>query len=209
MPQIQIGASLFEVYGDQATANAYFSAASHGAPWSAATGSLRNQALVTASRVFDRTNWQGKPTETIDTSVVPPAGGTQFLQWPRTGLVDRNGVVVPSATVPLDVVDGNFEYALELINTPATQTDDLRGSNLSGTKLSERVEGAITVASEQTFFIPTIGRFAQYPKIVQDLVGLWLAGTATIPLSFVSGADETSPLDGAGGDFGFVTPGLP
>lgn len=209
MATIGIAGVNYEVYGALAAANAYFAAASQGAPWLAAESSLRNQALVTATRVFERTGWSGNPTDTVvpvPPATLPLSAGEQALQWPRTGLVDRNGVALDSTSIPTDVINGNFEYALDLINTPSVQTDDVRGSNVKSTKSLERVEGAVTVSSEQVNFIPTIGRFAQFPKIVQDYIGLWLDSSGSLTLSFVSGTDaEALELD-----FGFAGPqGLP
>ena len=101
MGQITIAGVEYEIYGTLNGANAYFKAAAHGAPWFAVAGSIRSQYLVTETRVLERTGWQGAPTDTV--TPVPPAtlplsAGEQALQWPRTGLVDRNGV---AALAPL------------------------------------------------------------------------------------------------------------
>lgn len=189
MATITIGTTVTEVYGDLAAANAYFIAAIQADPWTAASSSTKNKALVTATRVFERTGWQGQPTEPIDKSVIPAPSGFQELQWPRTGLVDINGVAVPTTSIPQELVDGNFEYALALINDAALQQTAQQGTNLKVDKLTERVEGAITVATEQQFFRATIGKLGEFPNITQELVGLWLDSTTSGDGVFASGTD--------------------
>lgn len=209
MPTIEISGVTYEVYGDQVAANSYFKAASHGAPWLAATSALRNQALVTQTRVFERESWQGLPTLPVDKTQPQPAG-TQPLEWGRTGLFDRNGVAVDPNSIPADIVSGAFEYALELISTPTVQTEDVRGSNLKVDKKLDRVEGAVTVSTDQQFFIPTIGALAPYPNIVFEYIGQWLGSSgAGVERSFVSGTTATTPLDPPSGDFTFTGDGLP
>lgn len=210
MPNIKIGSTFHAVYDTKANADAYFNAASHGAPWLAAEGSFRNQLLVTASRVFERETWLGSPTLPIDKSdFESQPAGTQPLEWGRTGLTDKNGVAIPSDSTPLDVIHGFFEYALALLNDATVQTADPTGSNVKVSKSSQRVEGAITVSAETQFFNPTLGSSNPYPGIVMDLIGQFLEGASDLTLSFVSGTDATSILADDAGDFGFTDGGLP
>ncbi len=210
MPNIKIGSTFHAVYDTKANADAYFKAASHGAPWAAAEGSLRNQLLTTATRVFERESWLGDPALPIDKSdFETQPSGTQPLEWARTGLTDKNGVAISSASIPQDVIDGYFEYALALLNDATVQTADPTGSNVKATKTSKRIEGAITVSSETQFFNPTLGSSSPYPGIVMDLIGQFLSGASGVTLSFVSGTDATSILADDGGDFGFTDGGLP
>jgi hypothetical protein len=205
MATITIRGTLYEVYGDLTGANAYFAAAVHGAPWAAASSSTRNQALVTATRVFERTGWRGSPTEPVDKTQPQPAD-TQPLEWPRTDLVDLNGVDVPSGAIPQDVIDGNFEYALAVINDASIQTSAQTGSNVKGDALTERVEGAITVTEEKSFFVSTLGKNGQFPTIVQDYIGLWLDSTRAAVGISAGGTDVCSQ---SGAEFGFNIPGFP
>ena len=210
MPNIKIGATFHPVYEDKAAADEYFKAASHGAPWLAADSSVRNQLLVTASRVFERESWLGDPTLPIDKSdpVSQPAG-TQPLEWGRTGLTDKNGVAIDSASIPQDVVDGNFELALALLNDATVQTADPTGSNVKVEKSTQRVEGALTVSSETQYFTPTLGSSNPYPGIVMDLIGQFLAGRSGLVLSFTSGTDAVSAFADDADDFGYSDGGLP
>jgi hypothetical protein len=205
MATITISGTLYEVYGNLSSANSYFTAAIHGAPWTAASTADRKKALVTATRVFERTGWQGAPTDPVDKTQPQPAS-TQPLEWPRTDLVDLNDVVVPSDSIPQDVVDGNFEYALAIINDAAIQTAAQTGSNVKVDNLTERVEGAITVTTEKTLFNSTLGKNGQFPTIVQDYIGLWLASTKAA-VGIVAGGTDVCAQSGA--DYGFNTPGFP
>lgn len=54
----------------------------------AATSLIQDQALMTATAMLDRQIWAG--------TKVDPA---QILDWPRTGLVDSEGVVIPTTNV--------------------------------------------------------------------------------------------------------------
>ncbi len=210
MPNIKIGTTFHAVYDTKANADAYFNAASHGAPWLAAEASTRNQLLVTAARVFERETWLGDPTLPIDKSdFETQPSGTQPLEWARTGLTDKNGVAISSASIPQDVIHGNFEYALALLNDSTVQTADPTGSNVKAEKSSKRIEGAITVSTETQFFNPTLGRSSPYPGIVMDLIGQFLEGASGLTLSFVSGTDATSPFADGGDDFGFTSGGIP
>ena len=205
MATITISGTLYEVYGNLASANSYFAAAVHGAPWAAASSSTRNQALVTAMRVFERTDWQGAPTEPVDKTQPQPAD-TQPLEWPRTGLADMNEVDVPSDSIPQDIIDGNFEYALAVINDATVQTVPAPGTNQKVDNLTERVEGAITVTTEKTFFRATLGKNGQFPTIVQDYIGQWLASTNAAVGVFAGGTDVASQ---SGADYTFNMPGFP
>ncbi len=210
MPNITIGGTVHAVYDTKANADAYFSAASHGAPWSAASSSNRDQLLVTATRVFERESWLGSPTLPIDKSdFASQPSGTQPLEWARTGLTDKNDVAISSASIPQDVIDGYFEYALALLNDATVQTADPTGSNVRVSKSSQRVEGAITVSTETQFFNPTLGRSSPYPGIVMDLIGQFLEGASGLTLSFVSGTDAVSAFADDADDFGYSGGGLP
>jgi hypothetical protein len=205
---ITIGSTIYEVYGSRVLADAYFQAASHGAPWTAADGGVRNNAMVTAMRVFERTGWQGDPTEPTDKTQPQPAN-TQPLVWPRAGLQDREGLALDPATIPDDILWGSYEYALELITTPSVQTDPLTGSNIKTQKSSQRVEGAITVSEEVGFFKPTLGKLPPFPTITQDYIGLWLASSVVGSQIFVSGTDVESAFTDEKLDWGYTDRGIP
>ncbi len=202
---VTIGGVAYATYGNLSEANAYFTSSVNATAWAATASSVRNQSLVTAARVFERTAWQGAPVDPIDKSTVPAPVDTQELEWPRSGLVDKNGVALDETVIIDDIKFGNFEYALAVINDATVQTDAQTGSNLKVDELTNRIEGAITQTTKQQFFKPTIGKFGEFPTIVQDYISLWLSSTAAVTGAFAGGTDVCSE---SGQDFGLNNGGF-
>jgi hypothetical protein len=204
MPTISISGQTIEVYQDLAQANAYFATVINGATWSAASSGDRNRALVTATNVFDRTSWQGDPTEPIDKDQ-PPAALTQPIAWPRTGLVDRDGVSLDETEVPRDIEYGNLEYALALIEDAAILDKPTSGSNLKSDLLTEKVD-VIQVTTRKEWFTPTANKATKFPTNVFDYVGFWLDSTTGGLAVFAGGTDVCSD---ANVDWGTLSRGWP
>jgi len=97
-------------YVTQAAATTYFTDAIHAAAWTAAATGTKDAGLVTATRMLDRLTWAG----TVTTSSNP-------LQWPRTGVVDRDGTAISSSVVPTEIREATYELALALIAGKADQ----------------------------------------------------------------------------------------
>lgn len=73
--------------------------------WSAATDATRSQALITATALLDRMQWQGRP-------LAP----TQPLAWPR--VADRCPPGFPLTTdTPEPIATATVELALHLLST--------------------------------------------------------------------------------------------
>lgn len=207
MPTITFGGGDLQVYAILATANVHFTQAAHGAAWLLLSGNARIQALITSTNMIEREVWLGTPTLPVDpTKTIPVPGGFQELAFPRVGIQDRNGVAVSSSVIPLDMITGAIELAYEVAITPATQTDDVRGSNLKAEKVTSRVEGAVTKSTENQYFSSTLGRLPRYPRIAMDYFAAYLGSGAAGRLSTAPGVSEVSPLDGAGGSFGLTGP---
>ena len=155
-------------------ANTYFEFALGVAKWTDATDATKQSALVTATRMADRKNWQGEPTV-----------ASQPLEWPRTGVVDENGESVSTTTLPQDFQDGICELALELITDPDVQTT---------TGASTRSMTADKTSVE--FFSPTNPRTsgAIFPGISQELLGQYLVGASNL-IPTASGTDVESEFD--------------
>lgn len=207
MGQLTIGGVLYEIYGDRPGADAYFKAAVYGSTWSDAEGSVRNQALVTAMRVFEVTRWQGSPTQPISPVPQPPTpqpAGTQPLSWPRSGLSDQEGVPVPDSSIPIDVINGSYEYALAVLADPESVVAQQSGSNVKVQKQSQRVEGAITVSSEVQYFNPTTGRVPTFNQAVLGYISLWLEAGISGGLTTVSGTERPSNFDDGRLDYGYT-----
>ena len=156
MGQVTIGGTTFEIYGTRTAAINYMKARLGADAWNSASSSDKDRALVSATRKIDRENWIGDKTA--------PAPG-QPLEFPRTGLIDKDGVAVGSVNVPLLVEEANYELALVLLDD-ATKQDS--GDTSSNTK---RVKAG---SAEVEFFRQTAGH--AFPDIIQDLIGLWLDG---------------------------------
>ena len=155
-------------------ANTYFEFALGATDWSNATDATKQSALVTATRMADRKDWQGDKTVT-----------TQPLEWPRTGVVDKDGESVSTTTLPQDFQDGICELALELITDPDVQTT---------TAASAKSMRADKTSVE--FFSPSNQRVsgAIFPGISQELLGQYLLGPAGL-VPTASGTDVESEFD--------------
>ena len=85
--------------------------ASHGLPseWASAQQALKETALRFATEWMDNTFgalWKGYRTET-----------TQSRDWPRSGVMDRDGMEVDALTVPQTLKDATALMALEWIRS--------------------------------------------------------------------------------------------
>lgn len=68
--------------------------------WLALTDAEKDKTLILASRLIDRLCWLGSPLST-----------TQALAFPRSGL-KASGRYIPSDTIPQQIKNAVFEYAL-------------------------------------------------------------------------------------------------
>lgn len=76
----------------------------HDSVWSSLTVEQKQNTLIWASRLLDeRVDWEGNKAV--------QAGS---LRWPRTGVQDRDGFMVPSNTVPVPVATAATELARHL-----------------------------------------------------------------------------------------------
>lgn len=147
-------------YITEAEALTYFDGSSRAhAVWSAVPRENQCAALITATRLLERQTWQGEQT------VAKP---TQALAWPRTGVTDRYGDAVDSASVPQQIKDAQAELAFELSQDTDQETESSANSN------TKRIK-ADTVEVEYFSPVRTAGRF---PSVVQELIAEFLAGAA-------------------------------
>lgn len=157
-------------YIDEADADAYFDGSLSRDDWSVLDTDVKERALITATRMLDRQKWAGTKTDP-----------DQALAWPRTGLTDRDGNELDSATVPQAIKDAQAELALSLYLDPQVQTNTGTGLNTKRLKAG---------SAEIEYFRPT--RNARFPTIIQELVGLYLQGSAALVVPAAYGTDETS-----------------
>lgn len=156
MPSIDINGQAYESYATLEEADTYFAAAIHAANWSAASTATKQQALITATRMFDRTCWLGDPTDT----------GSQALAWPRTGISD-----VDSLTIPENVINGFYELALSLVDGSTVQTNSTPGAQdkqiiKAGSVMIQYFRGAESLNAQQD----------RFPLPVMEYIGSYLCG---------------------------------
>lgn len=168
-------------YISRANATLYFEGALHGASWVAATDTVKDQALVTATRMLDRQRWQGSKYDS-----------EQALAWPRSGVTDREGNSIDETAVPQDILDATCELALSLIID-----SDVQNSSSSSQNIKRVQAGSASVE----YFRPTFG--GRFPTIVQELVGYLLSSSAAGLLEpWASGTDVESYFDNNNFDVG-------
>jgi len=175
MGTVTIGAVTYDIYGTLAGATDYLAGRLNTTAWDAASSTNKSKALVTATRMLDRTTWQGEPTSS-----------GQALAWPRTG-VYCNGVAVDSATVPTNIIEGSYELANLMLANAEIEASTDAGSNI------KRVQAG---TAEVEYFRPTSGTndVGRFPTVVQELVGCYMSGggAAAIGVPYASGTTETS-----------------
>ncbi len=174
MGQVTISGNVFEIYGTRAAADIYMSARLGAEAWDDASTIDKDKALVSAARFFDRQNWQGKKEADV-----------QPLEFPRTGLVDKDGDPVDSTKVPIEMEEGGYELGLSLLDDPTVQENVNTGSNTKRVKAS-------TVEVE--FFTITEG--LKFPDLIHELVSLWLESTVATTGPRAFGTDVCSGLPG-------------
>lgn len=105
-------------------ANSYHEGRLHTATWTTATDADKDVALVMATTILStRVRWKGAPTTS-----------TQALPFPRTGLVNRNGVPVPDNVVPVELQQATAELARLLLATDRTAENEIAASGLKSLK---------------------------------------------------------------------------
>jgi hypothetical protein len=79
----------------------------HALAWRTAAAELRLMALATAAAVLDQLKWSGTQAE-----------ADQALAWPRKGVRDERGRLLPYDTIPAAVAMACAELAFHLIGNP-------------------------------------------------------------------------------------------
>ena len=100
------GASTANTYCTRADATQYDdNHPQSGTTWSGASDDLKDQSLLMATRLLDEhIEWTGSPSDVI-----------QVLNWPRTGMWDRNDIAMDSDSIPNGVRDATAEFARQII----------------------------------------------------------------------------------------------
>lgn len=157
-------------YISVADATTYFEGSIDHDLWDAATNDTRERALISATRMMDRQDWLGSKYSS-----------SQDLEWPRSGLTDKNGDSLDETTVPQQVLDATCELASALIDNPYLQDDTDSGSNIKKLK----------AGSAEIEFIRALSG-TRFPTIINELVGLWLSNSGSYTGPLFGGLDNES-----------------
>ena len=109
-----VDANSYVTYSD---ARAYFTTRIDYSAWEDAEGDDQKAALVLATSLLD----------TAYTWVGVKVSDDQALRWPRSGVVDRDGFPVDSATIPAFLADATAEFALMLLADDRLKDPDTQG----------------------------------------------------------------------------------
>lgn len=130
--------------------------------------------IVMATRVFDalfsprrllvRDAQSGFYYRTFPTWTGSPASTTQSLSWPRSGMYTRNGGIILSTVIPLEIKDAVAELAGQLAIGDRTLDNDVIAQGITSIKA-----GSVSLSFKNDFEFNTI------PGIVRGLlVPSWL-----------------------------------
>lgn len=137
-----------------ADADAYMAARLHAAEWMSAAEADKEAALRMATATLNRERYAGRITQP-----------TQPLAWPRSGVVDAEGRVVPSDSIPAAIASATAELALFLLRYDLTDDRTRRGVfNLRSEKIGE---------SQTT--LGDAGNNDSLPAIVRDMISPYQA----------------------------------
>lgn len=127
-------------------ANTYFDDRPNSSRWTAATDNQKKQALLFATKLIDATvRFTGSKVSS-----------TQALEWPRTGMLDRNGNSLSSSVIPTLLKNIVCEIALTTL-----ASDRMAELDASVQGLTSLRAGPVTLSFKDT--IPA-------PKAVADTI---------------------------------------
>ena len=190
MNTLAIDSLVFDVYADVAEADGYMIAAFGNAVWLAASELEKAQALVSATRVFNKQCWLGTAN--------PFSGST--LVWPRTG----TGITgVDDSVIPSDIAYGAIELANAILNGSDVQSNPVPGAQglqiiKAGSVMLQYFRDANSLAE----------RLSRFPIIVQEYVGRYLCGQSDAVTGVATGTtDESCPrtLSVTNDEYGYGT----
>jgi hypothetical protein len=177
MGTVTISGINYDVYGTSAGLKSYMAAHMNSSAYDSASSTNRKKAHVSATRWLDRANWQGQKYD-----LATP----QALEFPRTGLTDKDGQEVAEDTVPTAVENACYELVLYLLDDEtATQSLD-QGSNV------KRVQAG---SAQVEFFKGTAGKYPRFPTEAHELIRYFLEGASGLTAPYAPGVDIESQFD--------------
>lgn len=178
MGQVTIGTETYEVYGTEAEFKIYMAGHMNSSAYDNATPANMRKSMVSGTRWIERANWGGQKTD-----LVTP----QPLEFPRTGLTDKDGNEVDSANTPTEVEYACYELNLILLSKPKAMDAINSGSNIKKVEAGD---------AKVTFFKSTFGSFPKFPNVVNNLIGLYLDGAYGRDFGAAYGANSDGHFSG-------------
>lgn len=178
---VTIGGTDYEVYADLATADAYMAAqigeaaTAWAASVAASTDDTRRAALNVATQMLDRLAWDGEKTDAANTHA-----------HPRSGMTDREGAEVASATLASDIVNACIELAAWLL-VDADVKD--RAQATAG-----NVQSVTAGPASVSFFTPQLGG-PRMPRAVHELISPYLASSSATAFGSAYGSSVDSDFE--------------
>jgi hypothetical protein len=188
-PTVTINAVAYPVYGDLADADNYLMASITATAWFAAAAFVRMQSIVSVVRWMDRVPWLGAQTESDNA-----------LQFPRTGLTNADGTPVDSNSLPLLLVNAEFELAAMLVDNPDLQStfQDPRAKALGAG--SARIDYFRPVGQGGNTDVQVL---SPLPVIIMGYVGQWISGQSPASSVQAKGTKSKSRI-GRTDEWGYV-----
>jgi len=112
-----VGGASTNTYATYAEASTYHNGHVYASTWTAATSTVKETALIMASRLLDEwVDWRGYRTTE-----------GQALRWPRYNVNDRDGWLLDHDVIPTFLVNATSELARYLTTTDSTAIPDTQG----------------------------------------------------------------------------------
>ncbi len=144
------GASNANSYCTLTEANAYHDVHLYATTWTDADDDQRIIALIWATRMLDEIcDWLGEKVTT-----------TQALRWPRSGVYDRDDIVISSTVIPTWLKNATAELARHLLAKDRLQTIDDATNGLKSADV-----GSISVEFDKG------NQLAMLPASIQNIIG--------------------------------------
>lgn len=124
----------------------------HISAWENATGNQKRSSLRWATARIDEMQFMGSR-----------ASNTQSLKWPRTGLLNEEGIDIPDDALPKELKRATFELAISLIGSDSV--------SLTGLEQFDRLKvGSIEIEPSKSVSSNLL------PPSVSRLIGQWING---------------------------------
>jgi len=156
------GLSTADSYLSQANADTYIANHGNSTDWSGATSDQKDEALRLATQWLDLTygqRWKGIRSNS-----------DQALDWPRSGVSDRDGRAIDTDELPQKLLDATAEMALRHI----TETDGIMPDEADAAPVKQEkikvgeIEESVTYAAPK----PQAKRFTIVTRLIADLIEL-------------------------------------